>query len=53
MARAQAAKAYLILQGISEDRILGIATKRDTKPVVPNTSEENHKINRRVELELQ
>jgi outer membrane protein OmpA-like peptidoglycan-associated protein len=52
LARAKNAKAYMISQGISEKRILGIATKRDTEPVVPNTDEENRKINRRVEVEL-
>ena len=48
--RAQKAKAYLLSKGIDEDRILGIASKRDTEPLAPNDSEENRRQNRRVEL---
>jgi outer membrane protein OmpA-like peptidoglycan-associated protein len=50
MARAADAKRYLILQGIDEIRILGIDTKRDTEPLVPNDTEANRRINRRVQL---
>ncbi len=48
--RAEKAKAYLISKGIDSKRIIGMASKRDTEPVVPNTSEENRKKNRRVQL---
>ena len=48
LGRAANAKAYLISKGIAESRILSISSKRDTEPVVPNSSEENRKKNRRV-----
>lgn len=48
--RAQKAKEYLISKGIDEKRILGIASKRDTEPLLPNTNEGNRRINRRVEV---
>ena len=50
MERAQRARDYLISQGISENRILILTSKRDTEPLVPNSSEENRKTNRRVQL---
>ena len=50
MQRAERARAYLISQGISSTRILTLTSKRDTEPLVPNTSEDNRKINRRVQL---
>jgi len=53
LARAQKAKEYLISKGIAEKRIIGIASKRDTEPLVPNTSEENRKQNRRIEIVVQ
>ena len=31
----------------------GIASKRDTEPLVPNTNEENRRQNRRVQLVIQ
>ena len=49
--RAEAAKAYLVSKGIDQSRISTL-TKRDTEPLVPNTSEENRKQNRRVVLLL-
>ena len=49
--RAEAAKAYLVSKGIDQSRISTI-TKRDTEPLVPNTSEENRKQNRRIALIL-
>ena len=48
--RAERAKAYMISQGIEENRILGTISKLDTEPLVPNTNEENRRKNRRVEL---
>ena len=48
MQRAEKAKVYLISRGVAEERILEIDSRRDTEPLVPNTSEENRKINRRV-----
>jgi outer membrane protein OmpA-like peptidoglycan-associated protein len=50
MARAENAKKYLISKGVAESRILGIDTKRDTEPIVPNDTEANRRINRRVQL---
>jgi outer membrane protein OmpA-like peptidoglycan-associated protein len=48
--RARNAKEYLISKGISASRIVGIASKRDTEPLVPNINEENRRKNRRVEI---
>ena len=53
LGRAASVRAYLIANGIAPSRILGIASKRDTEPVVPNTSEENRRKNRRVEIILE
>ena len=50
LARAGNAKKYLISKGIDESRILGIASKQDAEPLVPNTNEKNRRINRRVQL---
>ncbi|MCL2412640.1 MAG: OmpA family protein [Bacteroidales bacterium] len=46
------ARAYMITNGIDPSRILGIECKRDIQPVVPNTSEANRLLNRRVQLVL-
>lgn len=51
--RAQNAKRYLISKGIDEKRIVGMASKRDTEPIVPNTSEANRLKNRRVVIIVQ
>lgn len=51
--RAENAKNYLLSKGFAESRILGIASKRDTEPLVPNINEHNRKINRRVEIVFQ
>lgn len=53
MGRAEKAKQYLISKGVAADRILGTASKRDTEPLFPNTSEEYRRINRRVQLIVQ
>ena len=53
LSRAASAKAYMLSKGITANRILGIASKRDTEPLTPNTSEENRKKNRRVQLVIQ
>jgi len=50
LARAEAAKKYMIEKGIDASRIVSLASKRDTQPVVSNTNESNRKINRRVVL---
>ena len=50
--RAENAKAYLIENGIEARRILGVASKRDSEPLVPNTNDENRKLNRRVEMRI-
>ncbi|MDR0738067.1 MAG: OmpA family protein [Prevotellaceae bacterium] len=47
--RADTAKKYLVEKGISADRIT-TASKGKTEPVAPNTSEENRKKNRRVQV---
>jgi len=50
LGRAENAKQYLISNGIDSSRIIGTASKRDTEPLVPNTSENNRKYNRRIEI---
>lgn len=47
--RADAAKAYLVEQGIAPERI-DTQSKGETNPIAPNTSEENRRLNRRVEF---
>lgn len=47
--RAEAAKEYLIEKGVSYERI-SIDSKAETQPLVPNTSNENRKQNRRIEF---
>lgn len=49
--RAEAVKKYLVLKGISEKRIIGKGFG-GTKPMVPNDSEENRQLNRRVEFKI-
>jgi outer membrane protein OmpA-like peptidoglycan-associated protein len=49
--RAQAVKEYLIKHGIKENRIKAVGYGQ-TKPIVPNTTQENKRINRRVELKI-
>lgn len=49
--RALSVKEYLISKGISESRI-SIESKGETQPLVPNTSEDNQRKNRRVEIVL-
>ena len=53
LGRATKAKSYMISKGIAESRILNIASKRDTEPVVPNDNEENRKKNRRVVIKVE
>ncbi len=50
--RAEKAKAYMVSKGIDPKRVLGIASILDREPVVPNSSEENRRINRRVVLKV-
>jgi outer membrane protein OmpA-like peptidoglycan-associated protein len=49
--RADAAKAYLMEHGISADRI-STESRGSKQPIVPNTSEENRRLNRRVEFKV-
>jgi outer membrane protein OmpA-like peptidoglycan-associated protein len=49
--RADAAKAYLVEKGIAADRITTVS-KGKTQPVAPNTTEENRRKNRRVEIRV-
>ena len=49
--RALSIKNYLIQQGIQDTRITSIG-KGSGFPIVPNDSEENRKINRRVEIKI-
>ncbi|MCL1956737.1 MAG: OmpA family protein [Fibromonadales bacterium] len=51
--RAKAVRNYVVAQGIDEKRILGIGSKLNYEPLVPNTSEENRKKNRRVEFVIE
>ncbi len=50
LARANTVKQEFIKRGIKATQLL-TSTKADTQPLVPNSSEENRKKNRRVELE--
>ena len=49
--RANSIKQYLTEKGVNNDRIyaIGLGSKH---PIVPNTSEKNRKINRRVEIKI-
>ncbi len=49
--RAESAMKYLVSKGISQDRIVAVGYG-ETKPIVPNDSEENRQLNRRVELKV-
>ncbi|MCL2282766.1 MAG: OmpA family protein [Fibromonadales bacterium] len=51
--RAKAIKDYVIEKGIDEKRVLGIGSKLYYEPLVPNTSEENRRMNRRVEFVIE
>ncbi|RAJ83373.1 outer membrane protein OmpA-like peptidoglycan-associated protein [Chitinophaga dinghuensis] len=51
-ARAQAASTYLVNKGVAAERITTTSAGA-TQPLVPNTSEENRKKNRRVTIILQ
>jgi outer membrane protein OmpA-like peptidoglycan-associated protein len=50
LARANDVRSNLIANGISPDRILSVASIRDSEPVVPNVSDESHLQNRRVQI---
>jgi len=47
--RANSVKGWLIRHGISEDRLVTIGYGED-RPMVPNDTEENRRLNRRVEI---
>lgn len=49
--RAQAAKDYLVSQGVAPERI-GIRSMGETQPAVPNDSPPNRALNRRVVFEI-
>ncbi|NDU96031.1 OmpA family protein [Spirosoma terrae] len=49
--RAQAVVSYLTQAGIEADRIRAVGYGK-TKPVVPNTSDENRRLNRRIEWKI-
>jgi len=49
--RAESAMAYLVQKGIDPSRIKAVGYG-ETQPMVPNTSEENRQLNRRVELKV-
>ncbi|MDR0832606.1 MAG: OmpA family protein [Candidatus Symbiothrix sp.] len=49
--RADFAKDYLVKQGISPDR-LHTSSKGESEPAFPNTSKENRKKNRRLEIKI-
>jgi outer membrane protein OmpA-like peptidoglycan-associated protein len=50
MERAKSVQRYILDKGINKSRILGVESKLHYEPLVPNTSEENRKKNRRVEI---
>ncbi|GHV68711.1 hypothetical protein FACS1894199_16380 [Bacteroidia bacterium] len=47
--RADVAKNYLVNQGIAPERIKTVS-KAETEPLLPNTSEDNRRKNRRIEF---
>ena len=49
--RANTVKQYLLKKGVLENQ-MELKAMRDTEPLVPNTSIENRKQNRRVEIRL-
>ncbi len=49
MQRAQAAADYLASKGVDSSRV-SVLSKSSREPLVPNTSEDNRRINRRAEL---
>lgn len=49
--RANKVKDYFLAEGVNLDQ-MEVKAMRDTEPLVPNTSLENRKKNRRVEIEL-
>ena len=49
--RGESAMKYLLRNGIAADRIVAKGYGK-TKPLVPNTSDENRAINRRVEFTI-
>lgn len=51
ISRCRAVKKYLVTNGIAKKRIL-IEGKGDSQPLLPNTTDENRIINRRVELRV-
>ena len=50
--RAEAGKEYLINKGIAPERIT-VDSKGKIQPIVPNTSNENRKLNRRIEFVIE
>jgi outer membrane protein OmpA-like peptidoglycan-associated protein len=49
--RARSVYDYLLAQGVRKERILSVGYG-ETKPLQPNTSEENRQLNRRIELRV-
>jgi outer membrane protein OmpA-like peptidoglycan-associated protein len=49
--RAQSALVYLTKKGISKERLVAVG-RGESKPVVPNDSDANRNLNRRVELRI-
>ncbi|GHT48941.1 hypothetical protein AGMMS49982_01240 [Bacteroidia bacterium] len=50
--RAEAVKAYLLNHDIPAEIILETVSKGESQPLVPNTSEDNRRKNRRVEIKV-
>ncbi|MDR2774913.1 MAG: hypothetical protein LBC19_09275 [Tannerella sp.] len=46
-------RKHNLSEGIAESHILGVASKRDTQPLLPDTNGESRKKNRRVEVVVQ
>ncbi|RDC63744.1 OmpA family protein [Adhaeribacter pallidiroseus] len=49
--RARSVYDYLLAQGVKKERILSVGYG-ETKPLQPNTSDENRQLNRRIELRV-
>ena len=49
--RGEKAKQYIVRKGISPDRISAVGYGK-RRPLLPNTSEENRAVNRRVEFKV-
>ncbi|HAK78436.1 MAG TPA: hypothetical protein DCM71_16360, partial [Runella sp.] len=49
--RAQSVVDYLVESGVAKERIKAVGMG-EAKPIVPNTSDENRQLNRRIEWRI-